>query len=362
MIKKRIIFHTPVMFNVKLHSGSEISAQKMLKAFRTIGYDVDLVMGYVNDRKEQIVKIKQNIENGVKYDFLYSESSTVPTALTQKHHFPIAPFLDFDFFQFCKNHNIKIGLFYKDIHWKFDQYINSVPYLKRKLAEIFYKYDLTQYEKYVDILYLPSLLMFKHIPTSFDKQVIALPPGFEHNNKCDENSSGKSLNFIYVGGLGELYDLQLFTKVINGIKNIKFNLCTRENEWNKNKIKYQSSSIDVFHLSGSQLAEVYSKSSIGVLFVKPTKYWKFVMAVKLFEYISYKKPIVAVKNTAVGDFVEENNIGWTLDYDENELRNLIMSLQNNSSLVDAKIKNIEKIMSKHTWEARAFQVEKELTL
>ena len=362
MLKKKIIFHTPVMFDKQLHSGSEISAQKMLKAFKSIGYEVDLVMGYVKDRKEQIAKIKQSIKDGVKYEFLYSESSTVPTALTQKHHFPIAPFLDFNFFNFCKKNNIKIGLFYKDIHWKFDQYINSVSFLKRKIAEIFYKYDLIQYEKYVDILYLPSLLMFKHIPTSFDKEVIALPPGFEHNNKCDNQYSSENLNFIYVGGLGELYNLQLFTKVIDELKDIRFNLCTRENEWNKNKIKYKSSAIDVYHLSGSKLADVYSKSSIGVLFVKPTPYWEFVMAVKLFEYISYKKPIIAVKNTAVGNFVEENDIGWALDYNENELKSLIINLQNNPSLINTKVKNIEKIMHLHTWEARASQVAKELTL
>jgi len=360
MLKKRVIFHTPVMFDKQLHSGSEISAQKMLKAFKSIGYEVDLVMGYVKTRKEQILKIEQNIRDGIRYEFLYSESSTVPTALTEKHHLPIAPFFDFDFFKFCKNNNIKIGLFYKDIHWKFDQYINNVSFFKRKFAEIFYQYDLRQYEKYIDILYLPSLLMFKHIPTSFNKQVIALPPGFEQNNQCDQDSS-KNLNFIYVGGLGELYNLQLFTKVAEKFIDIKFNLCTRENEWRKNKINYQGNFIDVYHLSGSQLAEVYSKSSIGILFVKPTKYWKFVMAVKLFEYISYKKPIIAVKGTAVGDFIEENDIGWALDYNEDDLRSLIVKLQNKPILIDDKIKNIEKIMHLHTWEARALQVAKELT-
>ena len=84
------------------------------------------------------------------------------------------------------------------------------------------------------------------------------------------------------------------------------------------------------------------------------------MAVKLFEYISYKKPIIAVTGTAVGDFIEKNDIGWTINYDEIKLKELITDLQNNPSQIDQKIKKIEKIISDNTWEARALQVKKDL--
>ena len=108
----------------------------MLNAFKSIGYNVDIVMGYGKERKYSIGQIKRKIKDGVKYDFMYSESSTEPTILTEKNHIPMFPFLDFGFFSFCKRHGIKIGLFYRDVYWKFDEYKLSVSFVKLSLIHI----------------------------------------------------------------------------------------------------------------------------------------------------------------------------------------------------------------------------------
>ena len=107
--KKRCIYHIPNYINPEGNSGSSLRPRKMLEAFKSIGYEVDYVMGYAEDRKKQIDNIKQNIKNGVKYEFMYSESSTMPTLLTEKNHLPTHPFLDFGFMKFCKKNGIKIG-------------------------------------------------------------------------------------------------------------------------------------------------------------------------------------------------------------------------------------------------------------
>ncbi len=353
---KRMIFHMPVHINKNHFSGSQLRPQKMIQAFKDIGYEVELVMGYAKQRKSQISKIKQNIKDGVKYDFLYSESSTMPTALTEKHHLPIAPFLDFDFFGFCKEHKIKIGLYYRDVYWVFKDYKKKMGYFKYMLAEFFYKYDLRQYSKHVDIFYLQSEHMYHFIPFSFKKQVLVLPPGVDVKQIMPINKASQ-LGFIYVGGLSKLYDLTLFSEIVNNFKNIEFNLCTRKEEWKKQKEYYESfSNLYTYHKNGDALSEIYEKSSIAVYFIKPDALWAFPLGVKLFEYISYRKPIVAVKGTAVGEFVEKHNIGWVINYDEKELRHLISYLQNNPSQIDQKIKNIEKIIPKNTWKARAIQV------
>ena len=90
---------------------------KMIKAFEAI--DVDLIVGYGAERRKAINRIKRNVKHGKHYDFIYSESSTMPTLLTEKHHFPTYPFLDFGFFRWAKGNSIPIGLFYRDIYWKF---------------------------------------------------------------------------------------------------------------------------------------------------------------------------------------------------------------------------------------------------
>lgn len=171
---KRCIFHIPNHIEFEGKSGSNIRPIKMLEAFKNIGYEVDYVMGYGKERKESIKKIKNNIRNGIKYEFLYSESSTMPTLLTEKKHLPTYPFLDFGFFRFCKKNKIKIGLFYRDIHWKFDIYRKAVPFFKRCVSIPFYRYDLKMYKKTLDILYLPTERVKKYIP-KFNR-IKTLPP------------------------------------------------------------------------------------------------------------------------------------------------------------------------------------------
>lgn len=365
---QRIIFHIPNQIDEQLASGSHIRPLKMLAAFKEIGYHVDVIMGYVKDRRKQIQAIKTNIKNGIKYDFLYSESSTMPTALTEKHHMPIAPLLDFRFFRFCKKHNIKIGLFYRDIHWQFEQYKTNGVDLKKTIAKFFYRLDLRYYRQVVHTLYLPSTAMYQHIPFSFSGTIKALPPAVSKETIQQSQASHttdlpSNISCIYVGGLGTLYDLQLFAQVV-GKRNIPFHLCTRQNEWHQQKERYQPlpHTTKVWHVKGEELPAIYRNALIAVLFVKPTIYWNFVMAVKLFEYMAYKKPIIAVKGTAVGHFVADNDIGWTIEYTQEALATVLDHIEQHPEIIAEKIKNIEKIIPHHTWTARARQVQKDLAL
>ena len=76
-----IIFHHPLPLDPDAKSASGIRPQRMLQAFKDLGYKVDIVSGYAVERNEAIKKIKKNISNGVQYDFVYAESSTMPTAV-----------------------------------------------------------------------------------------------------------------------------------------------------------------------------------------------------------------------------------------------------------------------------------------
>lgn len=82
--EKRCIVHIPNHIEKSGKSGSNIRPIKMKQAFEENGYLVEYISGYGTERKVQINKIKRNIRNGIKYDFLYSESSTMPTLLTEK--------------------------------------------------------------------------------------------------------------------------------------------------------------------------------------------------------------------------------------------------------------------------------------
>ena len=361
---KKMIYHIPYYVDINRHSGSHIRPIKMLQAFKNIGYEVDIVMGYGAIRKESINIIKNNIKNGIIYDFCYSESSTMPTLLTEKNHLPTYPFLDFNFFKFLKKNNIKIGLFYRDCHWLFSQYKNTVSKPKQIFSSFFYKYDLKQYRKYIDIIYMPDSKMNDYLPISLGDNIQNLPPALDNKKEYMNNLSDKSsLNIFYVGGLGELYNLELFFKVIHQLHFINFTLCTRENEWKslKNKYsKYLTDKIKIIHKGPGEYDEYIEHANLALLFVEPKEYWKFAIPVKLFEYMKFNKPILTVKNTAVGRFVEKYNIGYVEEYSENSLKNILNYIFNNMNELDKINKNIEKALEENTWEARAKQVVNDL--
>lgn len=357
---KNIIFHCPFPLDYNAKSASGIRPIKMLNAFQSLGYNVDLVVGYSNERSIAIKKIKEKIKNGFSYIFVYSESSTMPTALTDQHHLPLRPFLDFDFFQFLKNKNIKIGLFYRDIHWKFDHYGVGLSWYKKQLALFFYYFDLKKYNELVDVFYLPSMQMGKYIDYIDETKFKALPPAHDLSSYQNITPLDNILNLLYVGGVGENYKLNKLFEAMILIPKVNLTICTREADWKKIKDKYTviPENIKIVHESGEELDELYNVSHIALIFVEPKDYWDFAVPFKLFEYIGRNKPIICCKKTWTGDFVEQNNIGWSIDYNVQAFIDLISNL-NPSSIRDRTEKVIE-IKKNESWISRAKQVIRDL--
>lgn len=360
---KKCIFHIPNELVLDGKSGSQIRPIKMYNAFKNIGYEVELISGDLKTRKKQINKIKKNIKNGIKYDFIYSESNTMPTLLTEKNHFPHIPF-DFLFFKFCRSKGIPIGLFYRDMYWKYPEYKKSISFYKAYFAILFYKFDLKNYEKLIDILYLPVASINEILKVK--KTIIkSLPPAVEISNHLVNRSKSDKLRLFYVGGIGLHYDL---TKLMNAISKCDFvnlTICCRKNEWEQWKQKYQPfllhDNISIIHKTKEELKGIYENSDIALLFFDPNGYRKYAMPIKLFEYIENHIPIIATINSAAGDFIKKNHIGWVINYKEEELIDLLSKIYNDKNCIQNYNELILKTIENNSWETRAKQVVKELT-
>jgi glycosyltransferase involved in cell wall biosynthesis len=361
----KIIFHHPLPLDLNAKSASGIRPLRMLEAFRRIGYEVDLVVGYADERARAIAEVKRSVQCGVKYDFVYSESSTMPTILTEKHHFPLHPLLDQSFFKFCKKQNIPIGLFYRDIYWRFKEYRARVSYFKALAAKISYYFDLWVYKKYVDILYLPTDEMAKYIPKNELYNLKKLPPGyfFDHcDNDCSRlvsNFNKNKVKLFYVGGFGEFYRMHILFEAVSEMTNVELVICTREPEWEIVKSQYQfsSSNISIVHFTGQEMLNELNSADICMLFVEPDEYWSFCSAVKLYEYISCLKPVIASSGIQDANLIKKNNIGWVIDYDKESLKALLGKISFISDdALDGIYLNLIEVAKKNTWENRARQV------
>ncbi|MDH5716666.1 MAG: glycosyltransferase [Spirochaetia bacterium] len=362
-MNKKAIFHIPFAINEDWPSASQIRPQKMIEAFRDIGYDLKIVMGKAADRKKTINEIKKEIKMGKKYEFLYSESSTMPTLLTEWHHLPLHPFLDFSLFKLCKKNKIPVGLFYRDIYWMFDQYKKDVSLLKRMISILFYRYDLKKYRKFVNILFFPSNKMFKYIKNYPISRMYELPPGVIKDKFFYKKIKKNNIKLLYVGGIGGLYDISKILIAVSTMKNIKLYVCTRKMEWEVYKHKYRNylCNVEIFHISGKELDNLYKKSDIALACFDEVEYRNFAMPMKLFEYLSYGKPIIASKNTAVGDFVKKYKIGWCIPYKENSIKKVLENILSKPTLITNYRNNSKKIIVDNTWISRAERVSQVLT-
>jgi len=346
-------------------SASGIRPVRMLEAFRQLGCEVDLVAGYTRERTQQIRRIKKAIRYGVKYAFIYSESSTMPTILTEKHHLPVNPFLDVSLFRLCQKHNIPSGLFYRDIYWRFENYGSKLSFLKRSFSIAAYWYDLFYYQKYLDKLYLPSLEMSAYVPLVKKERHEALPPGHSISPSQLQDSTANTsskLNIFYVGGMSEHYQMHKLFEVLRELKGVQLTVCTREAEWASVQHEYLPipNNIEIVHLNGTEMEERLRLADILSLFVRPSEYWAFASPVKLYEYIGHAKPIIATQGSLAGSFVEKNRLGWNLPYSTEALIKLLTNIRENPEALIKITDHMKGLAEQHTWQARAKKVIEDL--
>lgn len=368
MNTKRCIVHIPNNIDSRALSGSQIRPIRMIQAFKDCDYIVDVVMGTGLERKKQIKMIKKNIENGIKYDFLYSESSTMPTLLTEKDHFPRYPFLDFNFLKFCKRNKIKIGLFYRDVQWKFSFYKKSVSLVKRMITIPMYRYDLYKYKNLLDVFYLPTKQMKKYLKEYPDLLLKSqtLMPGCDEqkeNLEIDTKYEKEKINIFYVGGITGIYDIQNFLEAVSNIESVNVIICCRKPEWEKVEKEYQrylQKNIKIVHVSGKDLDQYYEWADICSVLGGDGEYFSMAMPVKVFEYLAKNKPMLGIKGSVSGELIERENVGWISEYSVESIQKCISYIVAHPSEIIEKKENEKIYYKKSTWKARAQQVIKDL--
>ncbi|EEX95060.1 hypothetical protein VIOR3934_06449 [Vibrio orientalis CIP 102891 = ATCC 33934] len=362
MKNKKIIFHHPLPLNFDAPSGSGIRPVKMYKAFVSLGYDVDLVVGYSKERQESIKIVKAKVEAGEKYQFCYSEASTMPLALTDKDHIPRRPLMDARFFHYLKKKRIRVGVFYRDIYWRFEETVPSSPKnaIKKLLANLFYRVELFIYNLFIDKLFVPSLAMAKYLPLIQEEKFHELNPGSTPKAN-GANIPGSRLELLYVGGTVGFYNINLLVEVISKHFNDTINLtiCTRPADASVllQKVGSLPHNVKVVSRSGEELETLYQKADCACLYMQPTEYRAFAVPIKLFEYVSFGKPVIASANTWVGDFVREQKLGWTIEYKETELHCFLDELVAQKSSIPELSERIGKKASQYTWYKRCREVE-----
>ncbi|NEU30304.1 glycosyltransferase [bacterium LRH843] len=359
---KKIIIYYPYSLREQ-KSGSAVRPIKMLKAFEELSdnkkVEIIAIYGESSDRATFLQRLYNEIDpNDIL--FCYMENSTLPFWLTDKDHIPRAPFLELSFFRYLKKHHIPIGLFYRDIYWRFKEEY-PLRGIKRIVMKSIYSLELLIYKKYISHYFLPSGEMNEYV--GFDpKQTSSLPPGgfiekFEKHSQDDN----QGLNVIYVGGISERYGLKEMLESVailnNNHKSINLLLVCREKELDQFKSiitpYLEKEWLMIFHAHGEKLKGIYSRADIAIIPRQRNTYNDFAVPVKLFEYISHGLPIISTNCIAQAEIITRFELGIVTNDNSRDLANAI------ELFLDSKTKsrytsNVKKaLLNHHSWKHRA---------
>lgn len=329
------------------NSGSSVRPTKMLEAFRSSGYEVLLLSGLQTrqDRIQRVKKVRTLIESK-RPDLCYVESPTHAI------------------FRRCDRHLIReihqmgipIAYFYRDFYNKFRDLFprrkGVIPYLR----DLYWDYLVKRTDnvlKYCDIVYLPS----EEAKSLFHfTDMRPLPPAGEEgliqsripNHTC-----------IYVGGVMGPYNCSLLLETMNLLyqedNSYRLILVTREKVWNKyqHPLKY-APWLEVHHVSADRLASLYQRAALG--FVIPREdfsYNSFAVSVKLFEYMSYGLPVVALNTAALSNIVANEGIGLVANSSRKEVAAKVKQLLTDQTMYKNVCNNIKvSLLEKNLWKHR----------
>jgi len=354
---KKIIFYYPHELSNSPTKGSELRPVLMKKAFKSIGYKVETVVGNSVERKKSIKKIKAMINEGEKFEFLYAESSNMPVPISDSHHLPLRIFQDYNFFRFLNKNSVPIGLFCRDLYWRFKEFKYNTS-IKLIIKNIFHWIEWKGICKTVDHLFLPTNSIASYLPKKLPaKNVSALYPGCNVEKSINVNKkSSKKFNLFYVGGVKPpYYDLRPILEVVNLVNNINLILCTRKKEWEQNKLYYKDynfENISIVHANSNEISQYYQSSDLVLDIRKPIGYFKTALPIKIIEALGYEVPLLLIDGTESAEFVKRENVGWVVS-NSTEAIILLEKINKNRKLLDEKVKKIKEVKKNHTWKSRA---------
>lgn len=355
-----MIYHQAYPFNPESVSASSVRPIRMHQAFSEAGYEVITISGYAKERRSAIRNLKTRLKAGLKVDFLYSESSTIPAMLTEKGHLPPHFFLDRALFALCKKYSIPAGVFYRDIYWVFEDYKKRVGTLMAALMRSVYRYELKMYQRFCSKIFVPSLAMMEHAPSAMKTQLAELPPGGEIRGGL---VPPHPLHLLYIGGIDAHYDMRMMVEAVKRLPHVRLTMCVAPERWKRVKNKYAIdgyTNINVVHRKSHELDDLYEEANIALIVVDPTEYWGFAVPVKTFEYLGAGKPIIASAGTYIADIIEREGLGWIVRYGVKEIMDLLEELSTHPESVTLKLQDVLSIRERHSWRARAEYVANEL--
>lgn len=359
-MKNNIILYFPYKLNRSI-SGSSVRPNKIIAEFMKFSKERNknliVISGDSKERRQQIVTFKKTIKFS-SVEYCYFENATMPIWLTDQDKIPRNYLWENNFLKQLYKQGIPIGIFYRDVYWKFKDYY---PFrgIKLSIMKMIYKKELKFYDNIANKIFLPSLSMNEYC--QFKAETFALPPAIDDVYPSDNKFENKTL--FYVGSLNENSGLNDIIQIAETIRknnlNFKIKIVCPKDDLLKSKEKFKlllsDSNVEILHLHGEELKKEYKNVSIALIPRKVNSYNSFAMPIKLFEYIENGLPIISSNITETAKFIESNEVGCV--YKSNADFTKILVKLSNADYYKKLLNNINDIKIENSWRSRVLEID-----
>lgn len=342
-------------------SGSSVRPQKMKEALESLGIQVKTFGGANNDlalRKKTVAEIRALLREW-KPDACYIEPPSGP----------LFYYGDVLLIRQLRRMGVPLSIFYRDAYWKYPEFsaekkLSAPERFKRFVIKQMQVSQWNTIKKNIDLIYFPSMSMAKE----FDcPRKDALPPGSFLPNAKEKTELSDPLRFIFIGGASRNYGtyltLEAFEILNRSSLRAKLTYVCPENQWASLGIdieKYRAW-LDVIHTSGDDnLRSLYENADVALLTAPKTFYRDFAVPIKIFEYISYLKPILVTDCTETAKIVRENRVGWVTKDDADSVAEKLDELCSHPEEILEIRSRMEAARRENLWSSRAGKVIRDL--
>ncbi len=353
----RLLYLTYIPLEDNPSSGSSVRPQKMKAALDSLGIEVKTFGGINNNiglRKKTVKEVKALLKTWSP-DACYIEPPSGP----------LFYYGDVRLIKRLHRMGIPMSIFYRDAYWKYPEYSADnkkaiINRTKRLIIKCMQSHQWNVFRKNIDIIYFPSMTMAKEFVCP---RKDTLPPGGFIPDVKEKKDLSQPLQFIFVGGAardhGTHLTLNAFNKVNrSGIIAKVIYICPEE-QWNGlgiDKAEY-SEWLEVVHTSGDDnLKPYYERADVALLTAPKTVYRDFAVPIKIYEYMSYLKPILVTDCTETAKIVNENQIGWVVNDNSDSVAAKITELCAHYEKVYQIQENMKTARSNNLWLSRAEKV------
>ena len=341
----KLLMFVPYSIN-SMDNAPKIRAYNMYHALKDI-IDVTFVsrptLGHIPviSKYGQIVsEIFQLIKND-KIDYVYIEALA-----SRLRNF------DYIFLNALKKKNIPIFPFIRDLYWKYPETLKQNKQTDKWFRDCHREYHW--YLKNATALLFPSKIMADTVDFS-DKY--ALPPAGDVS-RCLNQEIPENKNIIFVGGISPKMGVDVLMKAMEIVVEDQSDThCTIVGHGDKeiiNKWKNKNYVTFLTDKTYKDIPDILSNTYATVIPRPRIPHNDFAMPLKLFDYMSSGRPIIATNCTAQANFIKENDIGIITDDNPESLAEGILRLIENRDLVVRYGRNaFLAIENMHSWKHRA---------